>query len=1686
MVKRKRTLSSKDSTDATHLSDVDQVSDDAKRVKSQGSPGRPEGDAGGDEAADIQQSPIGSPTSPNTSITTATSQGTVLATSTVPVTLSQPLPDVPLSTTPVVTQTRPTLQLRTSARVLNKQRREEIKADHTPSSSLLTKKSDAADGDFAEEDDALGSGIGKKRRRAWELWSMEDKNIFFESINECGKDFEAIQNYLTTKLRKKGARSQIKNKDQVRHFYYRTWHKISKHITFNEGVKKATQELYGLINYGELRKKIGGTLDERKAQKLQELIRKGSTSVRVKGKSVRVRTPICRALKKLNQIEENRENAVLRVPASIMVEVVPASMHAWCRVHGLAHNPRVRVTSPLQRPLAVLISHLQEKWRSSNLKLCDTLSSRVTFPLELQPVIEPILRLTPAKGYFVKPINVQPEVLLKSSCVSLSSHEARLRRRGEKVGRSNKRKETKQQQEKDTGLGMLNSDGDRHDSGGSGDAEGKCRDAESLGMDLEDFGDVSQEEHEDCSDGEAGCLNSPDCEVDEIIRLSPEKNANTNNIPYTVQVKEEPLDVIDSSANKDLDPDIQVKEESEGESGDTLRQLLALETVANAGVADDDAEVICTGESTRLTAHVGDAQRGSNSASQVTTTEEDRGSAATPELEEEERNPGAEAEEGAEDMEAKLQKIREGLTLSTVGGITIGELYLMFGQNKKICLEYEFEDPVHEMKDNGSSSADFESPTRITNAADSSDMLARKAVTEAGTSDIPGASMAATLTVEREKLHQNRKKESAKISKLELEQNKGEERGSDVNMFKEKRAAVENLSGMLAQLVAMARVILSKSSTESCLCGHICGRSGNAMRSPASGRSHGTLGFGRSPGHARSPRTGKVTTASGQIPGINSPGATSSSSALLSPLLAKPLRDRVKPSSAKRLIPELPDQPISVRDERTDEGSTGSISGVEVSFLSPVSCTVIPSIATTTISTSQETGHLSTPAVTTGSSAPVTGLRAVLGGGGEAGEFKVPLGPAPRQVHAQQASFNAQLSVSTRQVHAQQASFNAQLSKLLPRYNNRPGRRVVRKNVVVQHQLPLLPKAVIQPAGVVTMNVLKNPSYDKVQSLEVGRSSGYISIAPSLHGVAASTDAFTSARPQSLSSSSTHPIRNPIIQPLQSQVGQNVVASQVQLSVVPHNLQQVPPAIAPLPAVTNAISVNISGQPLFTVEMPASVPVPPLIGDSTSKLSSGLLEMTHSAAMNTISSNITSTPVSALKNTTSVNGLLSSMVSQALSDLPDLSTPPGTPQPSQSSKSLNCSGSVSFVRNLGDIGSSIISIADPCPQMPSSSLFNSALSVESLPSLGSEMMTNNSLVTTLPHSLSSTLSPCLSSSSPPPTSCVTSALSPISTLLTNVSTHHLQLSSPPSHTNSFTSLLNTPTAPSSNSIPSTPICCISPSPPSISSLLSSSSPDLNKSFTTILASSDQENSSMVAVSSANVPELHIPEGSVNLPLLDISLGGTVTITDQATNLLSTDPHSSLVDLASTTVTSTPMKSSPAMSTMIGMNSMQETSSDKLLDITLGISNSNSSFSSLLAAATQPRCLDSSLLDIPSIVGDNSNGRVNGADGSNMSAAGISGFPALSTTPPSPPSSPSRLLQQSDNQWLNSEVNDFSFSSFLGHFESPVKSSSSRGSSHATPSGSFVPSLSSVYNENSVDFTATFAEMKAQVSGVFKQ
>nr|XP_058892867.1 protein cramped-like isoform X5 [Kogia breviceps] len=211
---------------------------------------------------------------------------------------------------------------------------------------------------------------GKKVRRQWESWSTEDKNTFFEGLYEHGKDFEAIQNNIALKYKKKGKpASMVKNKEQVRHFYYRTWHKITKYIdfdnVFSRGLKKSSQELYGLICYGELRKKIGGCMDDKNATKLNELIQAGATTVRYKGRNLRIKAPMCRALKKLcdpDGLSDEEDQKPVRLPLKVPVELQPRNNHAWARVQSLAQNPRLRMIVELHRKVSSLIEFLKQKW----------------------------------------------------------------------------------------------------------------------------------------------------------------------------------------------------------------------------------------------------------------------------------------------------------------------------------------------------------------------------------------------------------------------------------------------------------------------------------------------------------------------------------------------------------------------------------------------------------------------------------------------------------------------------------------------------------------------------------------------------------------------------------------------------------------------------------------------------------------------------------------------------------------------------------------------------------------------------------------------------------------------------------------------------------------------------------------------------------------------------------------------------------------------------------------------------------------------------------------------------------------------------------------------------------------------------------------------------------------------------
>uniref|UniRef100_A0A673GQ27 Protein cramped-like n=1 Tax=Sinocyclocheilus rhinocerous TaxID=307959 RepID=A0A673GQ27_9TELE len=268
-------------------------------------------------------------------------------------------------------------------------------------------------------------GSQKRVRRQWESWSTEDKNSFFEGIYEHGKDFEAIQNNIALKYKKKGKpASMVKNKEQVRHFYYRTWHKISKHIDFNNVysrvLKKSSQELYGLICYAELRKKVGGLMDDKNVAKLNELIQQGATTVRSKGRNLRIKAPMCRALKKLcdpDGVSDEEDQKPVRLPLKLAVELQPRSNHSWARVQSLAYNPRLRMVVELHRKVSTLIEFLKQKWAVQDQRILKSLAEREALDGLAQSSESEDLFLFPAEN---SPVTTLPGVARvvhsKASC----------------------------------------------------------------------------------------------------------------------------------------------------------------------------------------------------------------------------------------------------------------------------------------------------------------------------------------------------------------------------------------------------------------------------------------------------------------------------------------------------------------------------------------------------------------------------------------------------------------------------------------------------------------------------------------------------------------------------------------------------------------------------------------------------------------------------------------------------------------------------------------------------------------------------------------------------------------------------------------------------------------------------------------------------------------------------------------------------------------------------------------------------------------------------------------------------------------------------------------------------------------------------------------------------------------------
>ena len=99
---------------------------------------------------------------------------------------------------------------------------------------------------------------------------------------------------------------------------------------------------------------------------LNELVFKGYTFLKIgkKGKNIKLKTPVCKALKKIYYFENIYKSVNQNLPKDISVELVPATNYAWMKVHCLAQNPRVRIKCALQKRFSNLIKYLEDRWNS--------------------------------------------------------------------------------------------------------------------------------------------------------------------------------------------------------------------------------------------------------------------------------------------------------------------------------------------------------------------------------------------------------------------------------------------------------------------------------------------------------------------------------------------------------------------------------------------------------------------------------------------------------------------------------------------------------------------------------------------------------------------------------------------------------------------------------------------------------------------------------------------------------------------------------------------------------------------------------------------------------------------------------------------------------------------------------------------------------------------------------------------------------------------------------------------------------------------------------------------------------------------------------------------------------------------------------------------------------------------------
>jgi hypothetical protein len=207
------------------------------------------------------------------------------------------------------------------------------------------------------------NSVGRKYRPV-QKWSQESIDLFYEGIKLHGKNYHAVQRYMSQKLK---SVQHTKNYEQIRNHYYYDLKFVQAHLGVrlkdigDQQIPRDVKELFLLIN-SSVWLRVAKRVRIKNMAKFRELIMTGSTSLKFAGKPTRtLRTPQCPALKRYFENEESRRFALTLV-SPITIELLPRRYADRAHVLSVKHCPNIRVRLSANDSLVAVFERLQSLW----------------------------------------------------------------------------------------------------------------------------------------------------------------------------------------------------------------------------------------------------------------------------------------------------------------------------------------------------------------------------------------------------------------------------------------------------------------------------------------------------------------------------------------------------------------------------------------------------------------------------------------------------------------------------------------------------------------------------------------------------------------------------------------------------------------------------------------------------------------------------------------------------------------------------------------------------------------------------------------------------------------------------------------------------------------------------------------------------------------------------------------------------------------------------------------------------------------------------------------------------------------------------------------------------------------------------------------------------------------------------